>query len=385
MNYVSNIDTICILVDVENYEKDSRKIINYLRSEKRNAKLEVLYNTVNKHFVTINDITFQLLPNSCKGYAFILKNDAYEIKIAQYRSKIDDFYPIQIRISSEYLWAKGAYSSWAIIYNWIVETFGNIIDDKVCRLDICSHISNVDFITNYDKVYKGKYKKTQVFHTGKGVNCLCFGSRKGKNIYCRIYNKTLEIQETKKKHWFREIWQNNGMNIEKVWNIEFEIKSELLRKYSLNHVVDILQHLQDIWKYCTTEWLIKVDRTNTRIERCPINKEWKELQNNYNEFELNGLIEREKQIDIDTNILMPNIVGGITSYSARKNNLDIKNAFENLYQDMIKYLKEKNKNFYNEVIKKQTTLEIKKEDNSNEQCRTFNCNGSCRNIKNKPF
>ena len=347
-------------MDIEEYEEKSRKIINYLIIEKRKAKKEVLENNTHRHFITINNMLFELLPNSCKGYAFILRNEGYEIKIAQFRSKLKDFYPLQLRISSEYLWAKGAYVAWSTIYKWIKTTFGNISNDKVCRLDICSHISNVDFISNYENVYKGKYKKRQIFHTGNEINCICFGSRKGKNIYCRIYNKTLEIQESKKKYWFKEIWKNNNMNIDNVWNVEFEIKSELLRKYSLDHVVDVLHHLQDVWRYCTKEWLIKIDRTNKRVERCKVNRDWLELQNNYNEFELKGLIERERQLELDANILIPNIVGSITSYSARKNNIDIKSTFENLYQDIQRYLEEKNRKFEKEVLKKKETLEINK-------------------------
>lgn len=361
MKFVSNVDTIYILVDIENYEKESKEIIDYLRVEKEKAKVEVTDNMDTKHFIEINDMTFQLLPNSCKGYAFILKNEGYEIKVSQYRSKIEDFCPIQVRISSEYLWSQGVYPAWAMIYNWIVETFGNIKTNKVCRIDLCSHISGVDFTTDYEKVYKGKYKKRQLFHTGSSINCLCFGSRKGKNVYCRIYNKTLEIQETKKKEWFKEVWKKNNLDIENVWNVEFEIKSELLRKYQLASVVDIITHLQDIWRYCTQEWLIKIDRINERVERCPVNKEWQKIQQNYNDFEMQGLIEREQQIRLDADVLIPNIMGSLTSYSARKNNWEIEQAFKNLFNDLERYLRKSKKNFKEEVIKKQKTLETFKE------------------------
>lgn len=362
MKFISNVDTIYILVDTENYEEEAKEILDYLRIEKEKVKLEYSNNLEYKHFIAINDMNFQLLPNSCQGYSFILRNEGYEIKVAQYRSKLQDFCPIQIRISSEYLWSKGVYPAWAMIYNWIVETFGNIKVNKVCRIDICSHISGVDFTTNYEKVYKGKYKKRQLFHTGKSINCLCFGSRKGKNIYCRIYDKTLEIQETKKKEWFKKIWKNNELDIKNVWNVEFEIKSELLRKYNLNSVVDLITHLQDIWKYCTKEWLIKIDRVNERVERCPVDKDWEEIQKNYDNFEMRGLIEREKQVELDANILIPNIVGSITSYSARKGNLDIKLAFENLYNDLNRYLTKNNRNFKEEVTKKQKSLETFKKE-----------------------
>lgn len=362
IKYVSNIDTICILIDIEKYEEDNEKLIQFLMENREQAKIKASENSSDKHFITINDMTFQVLPNSCQGYAFIMKNSSYELKISQYKSKIKSFYPIQARISAEALWSKGIYNSWAILYNWITETFGNIVDNKVCRLDICTHVSDVDFISNYERTYKGKYKKRQVFHTGKDINCLCFGSRKGKNIYCRIYNKTLEVQETRKKSWFKEIWINNGLNVDKVWNVEFEIKSELLRKYNLCSVLDIINSLKDIWQYCTTDWLLKIDRTNERVERCPTNQQWLEIQHCYDDFKSKELIERERQFQLDAKMLIPNIVGNITAYSARKNDLDIKNAFDSLLKDTMKYLENKRTTFETEVSKKQKMISKEKKE-----------------------
>jgi len=227
IKYVSNIDTICILIDIEKYEEDNEKLIQFLMENREQAKVKASENTSDKHFITINDMTFQILPNSCQGYAFIMKNSSYELKISQYKSKIKSFYPIQARISSEALWSEGIYNSWAILYNWLTETFGNIVDNKVCRLDICTHISDVDFISNYEKNYKGKYKKRQAFHTGKDINCLCFGSRKGKNIYCRIYNKTLEIQETR----LRKYCQLKGYKVQNIYT-DFNYNSFIKRCYN---------------------------------------------------------------------------------------------------------------------------------------------------------
>lgn len=363
MNYISNIDTICVLVDTENYEQEAEHILKYLEKEKENAKLYSLDNASYKHLVSINDMSFTLSANGKKGYAYLLQNNGFQVDIAQYKSKLKNFLPIQIRISSEYLWAYGLSYSWSIIYNWIVETFGNIINEKVFRLDLCCHISNIDFITDCEISYKGDFKKKQIFHTGNNINAITFGSRKSKNIYCRIYNKSLEIQEMKHKTWFYEIWKNNSMNIKNVWNIEFEIKSEFLRQFDINTINEVLNHLQDLWKFCTTKWIIKIDRTNARVDRCNTNKDWLEIQNTYNNFSSCGLIEKQKQIDADAKILIPNIVGSITSYSARKNNVNIDDAFSNLYKDTKKYLFNKNTSFETEVNNKLAFLhdcEVKK-------------------------
>ena len=268
MNFISNIDTICVLVDTENYEQEAEQILKYLEKEKENAKLYSLENASYKHLIKINNMSFTLSANGKKGYAYLLQNSGFQVDIAQYKSKLKNFLPIQIRISSEYLWAYGLSHSWSIIYNWIVEAFGNIINEKVFRLDLCCHISDIDFVKDCEISYKGDFKKRQVFHTGNNINALTFGSRKSKNIYCRIYNKSLEIQNT------------------------------------------------------------------------------------YNNFSSCGLIEKQKQIDADAKILIPNIVGSIISYSARKNTVNIDNAFSGLYRDAKKYLSNKNTSFETEVNNK---------------------------------
>lgn len=356
MNYISNIDTICILVDTDKYQEEGKKTLEYLESEKQKAKLYTLDNASYKHLVNINNMSFYLSTNGKKGYAYILQNNGYQIDIAQCKSKLKNFLPIQIRISSEYLWAYGLFYSWSIIYNWIVETFGNIINEKVFRLDLCCHIYDVDLIKDYEISYKGDFKKRQVFHTGNKINALSFGSRKCKNIYCRIYNKSLEIQEMKHKTWFYEIWQSNCMNIDNIWNVEFEIKSEFLRQFNIITIDDVSRHLKDLWKYCTAKWLIKIDRTNKRIERCPINSDWLEIQNAYNRYKSVGLIKREKQIQSDAEVLLPSIIGNITSYSARRGNTNISKALSNLSIDIKKYLYNKSTSFENEVTNKMAFL-----------------------------
>lgn len=357
MNYIKNIDTICMLVNIESYEISAKNTLKYLEEEKNKCKVLSTVKNNYQHMVNIGDMAFQIFQNGTKGYSYILHNDGYQINISQYKSKIENFYPIQIRISSEFLWSKGIIKAWADIYKWIELNFGKIIENKVYRLDLCLHTSDVNFTQNFENIYKGKFKKRNINYNGSEVNCLYFGTRKGKNVFCRIYNKSLEVRETKSKYWFYDIWKSNGLNVENVWNLEFELKSEFLRELQLKTIEDICSNLPNLWRYCTNEWLIKVDRTKTRIERCPINAQWLELQKAYDEFNSKGFIARKKQISMNAEILIPSIVGNITSYCARKNNINIEKAFDILYKGTKKYLKNKETDFKSEVLKKKKLLE----------------------------
>ena len=276
MNSISNIDTIYFLVFFENY-CDNENLLSTLKSEKEKALSIATDNASYKHMITLNEMAFQLLPTGSRGYAYIIKNNGYEIKIAQYLSKMKNFAPVQVRISSEYLWAYGLRNSYSFIFNWLTETLGNIKEIKISRVDLAMHISNPDFITNYENCYKGKFKKASTLTTNKDINCLTFGSRSSP-VYCRIYNKSLEITEQKHKYWFHDIWQKNNMNIHNVWNVEFEVKSEFLRDFNILTINDLLEHLSSLWEYFTSKWLVKVDRIHSRIERCPTCELWEYIQ-----------------------------------------------------------------------------------------------------------
>lgn len=351
MNFISNVDTIYILVDTEDYENKNNELLQYLQHEKEKAQLLCKDNASYKHIININDMNFEIMSIGARGFSFILQNSGYQIYISQYKSKLKSFMPIKIRISSEYLWAFGLEHAWAIIYNWIVEIFGNIISEKVCRLDLCAHASGIDLISDYQNTYKGNFRKSEAFYTGKNINAITFGKRTTP-IYCRIYNKTLEIQEKRQKIWFIDIWKRYNLDIKNVWNIEFEIKSELLRKFSIDTVSQVLEHLQDLWLFCTEKWLVKVDKTSTRIERCKTNVEWLEIQKSYSQFKMIGLIEKQKQLESDALSLVPNIVGTMTSYSARKGIIEMDKAFETFKRDARRYFHSKTKTFEEAVREK---------------------------------
>lgn len=347
MNYISNIDTLYFLVDIEDYENTCKKVLDFLKNEKEIALCKFEQNK-SIHITVLNSMQFQINHSGTKGYEFIIRNDYFELCIAKYRSPILSFKPIKIRISSEALWSIGFLQSYETIKNWITSTFGRISAETVYRIDLCNH-SNVDYISDYKNAYKGNFKKQVVTYSGKNINALCFGSRNNKLIYCRIYNKTLEITETKRKTWFKEIWKNYNLDMENVWNLEFEIKSEFLRSKNLVTVYDVYEHLQDLWRYCTEDWLVKINNDNVRKTRCSINSNWLEIQNAFYHFKSNGLISNNSINDYNASILIPAISGFITSYSANKKVKDINSALDFIKSDTQKYLKSKNTTF-SEVV-----------------------------------
>ncbi len=351
MNSIENIDTFIFLVNIENYINNCKKILEFLKEEKELAKLNFEKNKNNDYLITLNHLQFVLDKTGTKGYSFILSNDNFNICIAEYISNIKNCKPIKIRISSQALWQFGLENSYNYIIKWIEETFGKISQESVYRIDLACHNNN-DFITNYDKCYKGLFKKKSITLSGNKINAICFGSRKNDLIYCRIYNKSLEIKETRSKTWFKEIWQNNNLDITNVWNLEFEIKSEFLREKNLTTFQEVYDHIQTLWKYCTTNWLSKVNLDNSRISRCSISNDWIELREKFENFSNSSFVNLEDIEKENAQSLLPTLVGYLTSYSSNKNLTTLSSTLAALKIDSNNYFKSKNTTFEQRVLDK---------------------------------
>lgn len=95
-------------------------------------------------------------------------------------------------------------------------------------------------------------------------------------ISSRLYNKLLEIVVSGKE-WIVPLWQKTGWDGNGlIWRLEFEIKREVLTQKGLFKLHQVLNHLNGLWSYATTEWLrltIPSDDDKTR-SRWPIHPLW---------------------------------------------------------------------------------------------------------------
>jgi hypothetical protein len=88
-------------------------------------------------------------------------------------------------------------------------------------------------------------------------------------------------------------------------------------------------------QHCTSEWLVKVNYTRSRIERCEVDENWRKVQQAFNQYNGISLISRVKQIEADASILIPGSIGYITSFAARNGITNIDDVFNTVYQQGI--------------------------------------------------
>jgi hypothetical protein len=355
------IDTLIAFVDIKDYEDTAQDLLNLLKDKKNKAKTALTDNSSEMVTVEIDDMTFEVLSNGKRGYAYILHNDLYELDFAQYRSKNKDFYPICIKVKSECLWSMNPFKAWEYIYKWITKNVGEILENKISRIDLCCHTDEFSLTSEDSERFKGQYYIENAYKYRRKVSAMYFGSSATGKVYCRIYDKVLEVIQKKNKTWFFDLWEQNGLDKDKVWNVEFQITREYLKDNCINTVDEAFERLRSIWEYCTCFWIVKIVLDNERITRCSIDKKWAEIQKVFNEFKCLPLVRRGKQINEDANAMIPSLYGTFTSFAAKKGISDLKLALNVMQISGSSYLRSKQLDF-KEIVKTKQSLLDKKPD-----------------------
>lgn len=339
--FLPNIDSIFFSIDISDFENNNRSLLNYLERKKEIAKED----RTDKVIVHLEkDKKFQILPNGLRFHSYVLHNDSYEIKISKNRSKSKNNFPVGIRIKSMKLWQRGYISAYEECIDFLKLVFkGNIIAEKLSRADICCHTDEV-YIDSVDITsFRGNFKKNEIYMNNRTVNGMTFGSFNDKNILCRIYDKSLEIK-TSNKTWFYDIWKKATGNIEKIWNVEFQLGRKFFRDRKIETVQDFILKTKTIWTYLTTEWISFINHDDMNITRCSTRLNWSKLITVYDNYVGLELIKIEKQRNRNAEKLIPQLVGVFTSYGACNTIISPDKLMEQFKADMKKYLKERKDN-----------------------------------------
>lgn len=116
--------------------------------------------------------------------------------------------------------------------------------------------------------------------THRRLATLDFGSH-GSDIMGQIYDKTKEIQKSK-KHYFEPIWQANGWDgLSPIRRVEFRFRRKGLASFDLNDLYDVLAQVPLLWEYATQHWLRCVDlssSSDTNKSRLPSHPVWLTVQ-----------------------------------------------------------------------------------------------------------
>ncbi len=91
----------------------------------------------------------------------------------------------------------------------------------------------------------------------------------GSSLMGRLYHKLLECKKSGKEYLL-DLWVQAGWDCQlPVWRLEFEFRREVLAQLQLDSLPLVLEHLNGLWSYASTEWLklcipSEADKTRSR-------------------------------------------------------------------------------------------------------------------------
>lgn len=248
-------------------------------------------------------------------YAFVLINDDVTVKIAREVNKAGAFPEVAIEIRSRLLLA-GSDDAYQLIRQWI-EKWATIKSEKVSRADLAIDFQG-DFKINPDNIVTRAHKEKAHFIEHKDRRKLTgyiYGSH---NFMLRIYDKILEIKESRKEY-IKEEWKQNGWDKHSpVWRVEVQLGRTTLKQFQVESYSDLKKTAPDIWRYATGKWFSEripssIDKTRSRWQ---LTDTWETVLNSFGNFgQLSGVVRtRVKDVKLDN--IIAQIAGLETSASA---------------------------------------------------------------------
>lgn len=169
-------------------------------------------------------------------YAYQMRNKDMAFYFAR-RRRNDGTFPVKVQINQFKLWELGARDAYLESLEVLTSLGFGYEAAKPNRIDPCVHsdqfywtlddLKTLEYPRNVADDNKPNFVKLDPC-TGE-FETVYYGDRS--RCQLRLYNKSIEITK-KKKDYFREIYEQHGMDPEKVWNLEFEVHRDYLKGFA---------------------------------------------------------------------------------------------------------------------------------------------------------
>ena len=309
------------------------------------------------------------------------------------RGKFNDVIA-QVRFSSEFLWSR-KYTGDALyeVHTFLMSIFGQYIHLQVSEVHLCADVTGYDFAqSDYEHAFVSRVRKNQaLYEVGvdrvalehRRVSMLTFSSPAAP-LSCVMYNKPLEIKQKSMKTWFYDLWRT-GVDApgggrwdgeSDVWRVEFRFKRDFLHNLSspIEQAYDVLGQFKPLWDYAAGHkeggddglpdgWLRYVvpDGDDTNRSRWSVHPAWSVVQSAFSiDLEPNvAAIVRERIREKNIERGIASTIGYISTLAAwlggehTSPESDLSLTLRWLYSSGNEYLEEKQRDFLNEVRKKQ--------------------------------
>ena len=208
---------------------------------------------------------FALSANGTRsGYPFLITNRQCAIQFGEFN---DPSFFVTYR--SEALWHKGAkalheeFLAWAASIGWVPHKPEGL---SRCDFAFDFHLPVVDF--DEDSFVTLAEKDSQ-HRKNRRVQTFTFGRDE---VVLRVYNKSDEVNESSGKFWLHPLW---GGQAEDVWRVEWQVRKDTLKRFSLRTFDDLFDGYGDLLRYLVSEHTsLRVKTEDSNSTRWPIHPLW---------------------------------------------------------------------------------------------------------------
>lgn len=233
--YLYNVDTFWFNVGADNYQDVMNAGFRDLLFEGRNYVAdtnEPMYIEIFLDYYE-NPLIFEILPGQPPLYQYSIRNADMAIYFS--KNARDDQLPMKVQINQFILWEKGLLSAYEESLDVLKFLGFKVGQKKLNRVDFAVHSDqfnwNLEDLKSFDyprNIAQDNFPNFWRLDPSSGnFETVYFGSRS--TCQLRIYNKSIEAKK-KKKDYFLELYESLGMDKDKVWNIEIEVRRDYIKE-----------------------------------------------------------------------------------------------------------------------------------------------------------
>lgn len=223
----------------------------------------------------------------------------------------DNLESIKIQMSSFFMNDYGYEKSVEYVHNYLRGLGLNPLSTKVSRVDLNTYFLGHDFsYLRYD-LFSTRSKKNKTYNNGSKFTGFTLGARSNDSVFLRIYDKNNELKDNQSNIGYLDTLRKEFLISKKfinkyaasfelsnypLWNVEFELKREVLRKYNIDTIQDLWEKVDSVHKHiCSNSFrLLDSPKTNSNASRKQNSFVWDILVDNYKVFHEGANIDKEK-------------------------------------------------------------------------------------------
>lgn len=218
---------------------------------------------------------FEVKDKGARLYPYVLDDNAYRIQLSKRGKRLPMAY---VKVSAQLLAYKGPQEALEELQGLLSVLGEQSGSNVVSRIDLAADFLSPCVMDSWNRsAWVTRASRIDQHSANQQFTGWSIGM--GGVIGARLYDKTKEI-EFSGKQWAKDLWRPSGWQEgQEVWRLEFEFKRDFLKERGLSSLESVLDNLNGLWSYATTEWLrltVPSDSDATRT-RWPTHHLWMAL------------------------------------------------------------------------------------------------------------